>query len=151
MEHRLQLESEEILRVKRKQFEKADKRFKELDRLFIHLYEDNVAGKLSDERFSSMSRNYEDEQETLKEEMEILREEIELQEQQMGNLELFIQKVKEHTEVETLTPYATHELIRAIYIGAPDKSSGKRQQSIQICYDLVGFIPLDELMKQETA
>ena len=95
MEHRLQLESEEILRVKRKQFEKADKRFKELDRLFIHLYEDNVAGKLSDERFSSMSRNYEDEQETLKEEMEILREEIELQEQQMGNLELFIQKVKD--------------------------------------------------------
>ena len=49
------------------------------------------------------------------------------------------------------TPYAAHELIRAIYIGAPDKSSGKRRQSIQICYDLVGFIPLDELMKQETA
>ena len=95
--------------------------------MFIRLYEDNVSGKLSDERFASMSRNYEDEQETLKEEMEILREEIELQEQQMKNLELFIQKVKEHTEMETLTPYAAHELIRAIYIGAPDKSSGKRR------------------------
>ena len=151
MEQRLRLESEEILRVKRKQLEKADKRFKELDRLFIRLYEDNVAGKLSDERFASMSRNYEDEQETLKEEMEILREEIELQEQQMENLELFIHKVKAHIEMETLTPYAAHELIRAIYIGAPDKSSGKRRQAIQICYDLVGFIPLDELMKQETA
>ncbi len=98
-----------------------------------------------------MSRNYEDEQETLKEEMEILREVIELQEQQMENLELFIQKVKEHTEMETLTSHAAHELIRSIYIGAPDKISGKRRQSIQICYDLVGFIPLDELMKQETA
>lgn len=98
-----------------------------------------------------MSRKYEDEQETLKEEMEILREGIELQEQQMENLELFIQKVKEHTEKENLTSYAAHELIRAIYIGAPDKISGKRRQSIQICYDLVGFIPLDELMKQETA
>ena len=151
MEKRLRLEGEDILRVKRNQLEKADKRFKELDRLFIHLYEDNVSGKLSDERFASMSRNYEDEQETLKEEMEILREEIELQEQQMENLELFIQKVKAHIEMKTLTPYATHELIRAIYIGAPDKSSGKRRQSIQICYDLVGFIPLDELMKQETA
>lgn len=53
--------------------------------------------------------------------------------------------------MEKLTSYAAHELIRAIYIGAPDKSSGKRRQSIQICYDLVGFIPLDELMKQETA
>ena len=70
-----------------KQLEKADKRFKELDRLFIRLYEDNVAGKLSDDRFASMSRNYEDEQETLKEEMEILREEIAQQEQQMENLE----------------------------------------------------------------
>ena len=58
---------------------------------------------------------------------------------------------KDHTEMETLTPYAAHELIQAIYIGAPDKSSGKRRQAIQICYDLVGFIPLDELMKQETA
>ena len=151
MEKRLRLEGEDILRVKRNQLEKADKRFKELDRLFIHLYEDNVSGKLSDERFASMSRNYEDEQETLKEEMEILREEIALQEQQMENLELFIQKVKEHTEMEKLTSYAAHELIRAIYIGAPDKSSGKRRQSIQIYYDLVGFIPLDELMKQETA
>ena len=75
MEKRLRLEGEDILRVKRNQLEKADKRFKELDRLFIHLYEDNVSGKLSDERFASMSRNYEDEQETLKEEMEILREE----------------------------------------------------------------------------
>ena len=47
--------------------------------------------------------------------------------------------------------YAAHDLIKAIYIGAPDKSSGKRRQSISICYDFVGFIPLDELMKQETA
>ena len=46
---------------------------------------------------------------------------------------------------------AAHDLIKAIYIGAPDKSSGKRRQSISICYDFVGFIPLDELMKQETA
>ena len=52
MEQRLRLEGEDILRVKRKQLEKADKRFKELDRLFIHLYEDNVSGKLSDERFA---------------------------------------------------------------------------------------------------
>ena len=44
-----------------------------------------------------------------------------------------------------------HELIRAIYSGTTDKSSGKRRQSIQICCDLVGFIPPDELMKQETA
>ena len=40
---------------------------------------------------------------------------------------------------------------KAIYVGAPDKSSGKRRQSIHICYDLIGFIPLNELMTQEMA
>ena len=47
--------------------------------------------------------------------------------------------------------YVAHDLIKAVYIGTPDKSSGKRRQSISICYDFVGFIPLDELIKQETA
>ena len=58
----------------------------------------------------------------------------------------FIQKVRKYAELTELTPYAAHELIKAIYVGAPDKSSGKRRQSIHICYDLIGFIPLNELM-----
>lgn len=37
----------------------------------------------------------------------------------------------------------------AIYVKAPDKSSGKRKQHIHIKYDGIGFIPLDELMKHE--
>ena len=67
------------------------------------------------------------------------------------NLELFIQKIRKYTDLTELTPYATHELIKAIYVGAPDKSSGKLRQSIHICYDLIGFIPLSELMEQEMA
>ena len=50
-----------------------------------------------------------------------------------------------------LTPYALRELVKAIYIEAPDKSSGKRRQNIRISYDLVGFIPVEELVKEETA
>ena len=49
------------------------------------------------------------------------------------------------------TPYALRELVKAIYIEAPDKSSGKRRQNIRISYDLVGFIPVEELVKEETA
>ena len=56
-----------------------------------------------------------------------------------------------YAELDELTFYAAHELIKAIYVGAPDKSSGRRRQSVYIEYDLIGFIPLDELMKQETA
>ena len=93
----------------------------------------------------------EDEQRNLKAEAELLRQEIEAQEQQNQNLELFIQKVRKYADLTELTPYAAHELIKAIYIGASDKSSGKRRQSIHICYDLIGFIPLSELKKQEMA
>ena len=43
------------------------------------------------------------------------------------------------------------ELIKGIYVEAPDKSSGKRRQNIHIQYDGIGFIPLEELAKKETA
>ena len=151
MEQLHRMRAEETLRTMRKELAKGEKRIQELDRLFIHLYEDHVAGKVSDERFAMMSRNYEDEQQALKTDMEKLRQDIEAQEQKNQNLELFIQKVKKYGDLEELTPYAVHDLIKAIYIGAPDKSSGKRHQSIHIQYDLVGFIPLDTLMKQVMA
>ncbi len=151
MESKIQAESKEALRVKRKQLEKDEKRIQELDRLFIRLYEDNVASRISDDRFAMMSQAYEEEQRNLKAEAEVLRQEIETQEQQSQNLEQFIQKVRKYAELTELTPYAAHELIKAIYVGAPDKSSGKRRQSIHICYDLIGFIPLSELMEQEMA
>ncbi len=151
MERLHQMRTEEKLHTMRKELAKGEKRIQELDRLFIHLYEDHVAGKVSDERFAMMSRNYEDEQQALKVDMEKLRQEIEAQEQKNQDLELFIQKVKKYEDLEELTPYAVHDLIKAIYIGAPDKSSGKRHQSIHIQYDLVGFIPLDTLMKQVMA
>ncbi|BAK99865.1 hypothetical protein OBV_26670 [Oscillibacter valericigenes Sjm18-20] len=47
--------------------------------------------------------------------------------------------------------YALRDLVKAIYIEAPDKSSGKRRQGIHIRYDLMEFIQLDQLTKQETA
>lgn len=151
MEHKLRLSSEEAIRANKKRLAQADKRRTELDRLFIRIYEDNVAGKLSDERFAMMSQSYEDEQMQLKAEIQTLQQDIEVQERQIENLEQFIQRVHKYEDLQELTPYALRELVKAIYIGAPDKSSGKRRQNIRISYDLVGFIPVDELMKQETA
>ena len=151
MEEKMQTESKATLKTKSKQLEKAEKRIQELDRLFMRAYEDNVTGKLSDERFSVLSRGYEEEQQGLKADAEKLRQEIEVQEQQNQNIDLFIKRIQKYSEIDELTPYLAHELIKAIYVGAPDKSSGKRRQSIYIQYDLIGFIPLDELRKQETA
>ena len=149
MEHRLRLSSEEKICASIKRLEQAQRRMGELDRLFIRIYEDNVAGKITDERFSMMSQSYEDEQAQLKEEIQTLQQEIEVQERQIENLEQFIQRVKRNSDLTELTPYALSELVKGIYVEAPDKSSGKRKQKIHISYDLIGFIPVDVLLKAE--
>ena len=151
MEQKLRLQSEEKLRVAKKRMAQAEKRIGELDRLFLRSYEDNVSGKIDDERFAMMNRNYTEEQKKLKEEVINLQQEIEEQERKAEDLEQFIRMVKRNSELTELTPYALHELVKAVYVEAPDKSSGKRKQKIHICYDLVGFIPVDILAKAEQA
>ena len=114
-------------------------------------YEDNVSGKIDDERFAMINKSYTQEQKDLKAEVISLQQVIEEQERQAENLEQFIQRVKRNSELTELTPYALRELVKAVYVEAPDKSSGKRKQKIHISYDLIGFIPVDVLTKAEQA
>ena len=151
MEQKLRLQSEETIRVYKKRLTQAERRIGELDRLFIKIYEDNAKGKLNDDRFAMMSKTYEDEQTQLKVEIVNLQKEVEVQERQIENLEQFIQRARRYTNLTELTPYALRELLKAVYVEAPDKSSGKRKQKVHIEYDLVGYIPVDELIKAEQA
>ena len=151
MEQKLRLQSEETIRLYKKRLAQAEKRIGELDRLFIKIYEDNAKGKLNDDRFAMMSKTYEDEQAQLKVEIVNLQKEIEVQERQIEDLEQFIQRARRYTDLTELTPYALRELVKAVYVEAPDKSSGKRKQRVHIEYDLVGYIPVDELIKAEQA
>jgi site-specific DNA recombinase len=151
MEQKLRMQSEESLRLHQKRLTQAEKRMGELDRLFIRIYEDNVAGRLDDERFAMMSKNYTEEQKDLKAEVKNLQQQIHEQEQQAENIEQFVQRVKRSSTLTELTSYALRELVKAVYVDAPDKSSGKRRQKVHIEYDLVGYIPVDELLKAEQA
>ena len=149
MTEKMSLKSSEIIKSAKRKLTQKEKRLAELDRLFIKIYEDNVAAKLSDERFAMMSEQYEDEQATLKSEIISLQAEIAEQERQNENLELFIKRVRKYEGLNELTPYALRELVKAIYVEKPDKSSGKRKQKIRIQYDLIGFIPINELLQAE--
>ena len=151
MEQQLQLESAEKLQTSRIQLERNERRIAELKRLFIKIYEDNAKGNLSDERYEMMSQNYEAEQKQLEAEIVALRQEIEVQERQNENIERFIRTADKYVDIDEIDPCMLRELIKAIYVEAPDKSSGKRRQKIHIEYDGIGFIPLEELAKKETA
>ena len=151
MEKQLRLESGEQIRIRRKRLERNENRIAELKRLFIRIYEDNASGRLSDDRFDMLSLTYETEQKQLEAECITLRQEIEVQERQNENIEKFIQTAHKYVGIDELDGYALRELVSAIYVDAPDKSSGKRVQHIHIKYDGLGFIPLNELMKEEAA
>ena len=151
MGKQMRLDTAEKLKISRKQLDRNEKRIVELKRLFIKIYEDNAKGKLSDERFDMMSQSYDVEQKQLEAEVIALRQEIEVQERQNENIEKFIQTAQNYVGITELDPYALRELVEAIYVEAPDKSSGKRRQHIHIKYNGIGFIPLNELMQKETA
>lgn len=78
----------------RKRLVQAEKRIGEIDRMFVRIYEDNVARKLDDERFAMMSKNYTEEQKNLKTEVKGLQQRIHEQEHKAENIEQFVQRVK---------------------------------------------------------
>ena len=123
--------SSELFKAK-KAFNKAEKRIAELDRLFTRLYEDNVSGKVSDERYAVMSAGYDDEQNRLKKDVAELTAFIETAEQRASDVKSFLTAVRKNEHITVLTPEIVHELIEKIVIHAPDKSSGHRTQKIEI-------------------
>lgn len=128
------------LTAKRREFEKAKKRIAEIDKLIQRIYEDNVIGKLSDERFATLSNTYETEQKELKEKLPEMESYLEAETDKTVNLQKFVQKVKAITEPTELTGELVHEFIDKIVVSAARYLDGKRYQIIDIYYNGVGII-----------
>lgn len=138
------------LSAKQKQIEKDEKRMKELDRLFRKIYEDNVNGKLNDERFYKLSDGYEAEQEQLKQEIETLTAEVSEADTEITNVSKLIAATKKYTRIDELTPEILNTFVDKIVIHEREKKDGKRTQKIDIYYSYVGIvdIPTDEEMRE---
>ncbi len=78
------------LSSRRRELEKVKKRIKEIDTLIQKLYEDNALGKLSDERYATMSISLETEQKELKETVPRIEEELNSKTNEIDNLQTFI-------------------------------------------------------------
>ena len=126
------------LTKQKKRMSEIQSRMKELDNLFQRIYEDNISGKLSDERFMKLSKGYDTEQADLQEEMTRLQEHIQQAEKQSVNVDRFLSIVKKYTNLTELTPEILHEFVDRIIVHAPDKSSGRRLQEIEIIYNHIG-------------
>ena len=133
-------------KLKEKELRTLLARDEELDGLFERIYEDNVSGKLSDDRFAKMSRRYEDEQKELAERIKKLRSEIEKQSSRSMTTDMFIGLVRKYTRARKLTPRMLNELIEKIEVFNAEKIDGVWEQRLRIHYNCVGTIEIPTVL-----
>ena len=130
---------------RKKELEAAEKRIAELSAIFKRLYEDSVTGRISDERFTELSADYEAEQKELKERAAKLREELSKVQEATENAEKFMNVVRRHTTIEELTPTLLREFVEKIVVHECSyDENGTRRQDIDIYYSFVGKVDLPE-------
>ena len=131
--------------ARKKELDAAEKRIAELSAIFKRLYEDNVNGKISDERFMELSADYEQEQRELKDRAAALQAELDKSQAATVNAEKFMGIVRKHLAFEELTPTLLREMIEKIVVHECSyDENGTRRQDIEIYYSFVGKIDLPE-------
>ena len=138
------------LKTKERKLVQSERRVSELDSLIKRLYEDNINGKLSVERYIQFSKDYEKEQKDLKVFVLNTKESLSKQQEEKLNIQKFIKTVKKYTALYKLTPTILNRLIQRIEVHKPDKCSGKRVQQVDIYYQFVGMLSDMDFNKEKS-
>lgn len=138
------------LRDSTRELEQATQRIRRLDEIIQRLYEDNIEGKVSDERFAKMTATYEQEQKTLEARVLELRDVISKAKVQRLNIDSFLTQVKKHTEVKELDAEVIRALVERIDVFKPEKVPGTRtkKQTILIHWNFIGAVSLPDTTKK---
>ncbi len=132
------------LRDCRKEYEQAKARIAKLDTLIQRIYEDNVEGKISDDRFAKLSANYEMEQAQLQSRMEELQRFLDDAKEKSLNADHFLALVRKYTDIRELDAEIIREFVERINVFQAEKVDGHRQQRIQIIYNCIGAVDLPD-------
>ena len=127
-------------KLKQKELANLQARDSELDGLFERIYEDNLSGKLSDERFAKMSQRYEEEQTALSEKIKTLRKELDKLSSEAVSTDMFLSTVRKYTRAKKLTPRMVNELIDHIEVYQAEKIDGEWVQKLTIHYNCIGSL-----------
>lgn len=120
------------------QLQKDEYRSKEIDNIIQKLYEDNLLGKISDERFVKLSQSYEEEQRQLQTSISDLTEKLAKQQEDSLNISKFMTRISKYTELPELTVEIVNELIDKIVIHKPTGTKRNRIIQIDIYYNFIG-------------
>ena len=131
--------------AKKRELEAAEKRIGELSAIFKRLYEDSVAGRITDERFAELSADYEAEQRQVRAHAAELQAELSKAQEASVNAERFMNIVHRHISFEELTPALLREFIEKIVVHECSYDENKhRRQEIEIYYSFVGKVDLPD-------
>lgn len=118
----------------KQELELAEKRIAEIDSIIMKLFEQNVAGKISDGRFEKMSVTYENEQRELEERRKALKEKIEAEDYKTKNTNQFLETIRKYENVTELNRSMLVELIDSIYVYQAEGTGKERTQKVEINY-----------------
>lgn len=135
---------EQGIRSMKTRLEQSKKRIKELDKLIERLYEDNVLGKVSDERFSRMTANYETEQKELISAVNHDEQAVRDAEKEKVDLRLFLETIRKCTDISELTPTLVNTLIKKIEVFDSVKIDGHKHVPIKIHFTAAGIINIPD-------
>ena len=135
-------EAEKEAKKRKREITQAEKRIAELDRIFKRIYEDDISGTISHERFLKLSADYEAEQKELTEHVKTWRDAVEAFEQDQADFASFAAIVRKYVGIRELTPTIVNEFVKKIIVHAPDKSSGHRRQKIELVWNFIGEVNL---------
>jgi len=126
------------------ELKRLSERQEEIGKIIRKLYEDNVNGRITDERFDFLAKSYEDEGNDLKTKIQELKNALASSVQDEEKLSKFLKVVKSYTEIEELTPEILNSFIEKIYIGETEKYDGRKMQEVEIIYKFIGAINLPQ-------
>jgi site-specific DNA recombinase len=131
-------ELDKSMRDSRRELEQAQARIAKLDEIIQKLYEDNIEGKISDERFTKMTANYEAEQQTLEKRVTELKSIMTEEKESALNVDHFLTLVRKYTDIKELTAEIIREFVEKIYVYKAERIDGRRVQRIKIVWNCIG-------------
>ena len=131
-------ELDKSMRDSRRELEQAQARIAKLDEIIQRLYEDNIEGKISDERFAKMTANYEAEQQALEKRVTELKSIMTEDKESALNVDHFLTLVRKYTDIKELTAEIIREFVEKIYVYKAERIDGRRVQRIKIVWNCIG-------------
>ena len=134
------------LKANTRELTAAEERIKALDKIIQSLYEDKVAGKLSEERYLKLSETYESEQAGLTEKVKALKATLEKRKEQQNRIRDFMKLVEQYSSIEELTPEIIRSFVDRIIVHEKRKENGHYRQEVEIVYNFIGAVEFPDFV-----